>query len=364
VGGPQATFLVEETLGCSAVDIVVRNEGEETMLELMRHFGNHGPSLDQIRGIAFRNEDTGSICQTPPRPLIADLDDLPLPARHLLRLDCYVKPGVVITARGCPSQCIFCAANSMYAHPPYRARAAKHVVDEIEELVKRYGLSSLFIADDTFTLWPNRAIEICDLIMSRGLKLEWTCEARIDTMSTRLAAKLVEAGCIGINYGVETGNYDVMRQIRKGIRLADVEQIVNLSQAAGLDVICSFIIGFPQDTIRTVTETINFARQLESLGAATKRKHNGSRGRVTFQFTLLTPLPGTYVYDHAAELGIRLLTRDWDHYTFVEPVLETGHLSAADMRQLYFEATLASWTSLPEAQDRTTKATDRQGDAC
>ncbi|CAG0936800.1 anaerobic magnesium-protoporphyrin IX monomethyl ester cyclase [Thermoflexales bacterium] len=344
VGGPQATFLVDETLACPAVDVVVRFEGEETMLELMHHFADHGPALDRIRGIAFRDGDR--ICQTDPRPLIADLDSLPWPARRLFKLEQYAEPGILITARGCSSQCVFCAANTLYPDPPYRARSPRLVVDEIEELVKRYRLNSFFIADDTFTLWPKRAIDICELLIARGLKVNWTCEARINTMTAHLAEKLVEAGCTGVNYGVETGNPEIMRQIRKGIRLARVEDVVNLSQARGLDVVCSFIIGLPQDTFKTVGQTIELSRRLEKLGTPSTRERQGSRGRVTCSFTILTPLPGTHVYEHAQELGIRFLTKDWDHYTLVEPVIETQHLQASDLHNLYFEATLGPRSTL------------------
>lgn len=337
IGGPQATFLVEETLACPAVDVLVRYEGEETMVELMRHFDGDGLSLDNIRGISFHDGDR--ICQTEPRPQIADLDSLPLPARHLFKMERYTKPGILITARGCPSRCVFCAANALYPDSPYRTRSPRLVVDEIEGMVEEYNLDSFFIADDTFTLQPRRAMEICDLIIERGLTAKWTCEARINTMTRELAEKLFQAGCTGMQYGVETGNATIMKSIRKGIQLEQVEEVVDWTQAAGLDVICSFIIGLPWDTDETVLQTISLSRKLERLGAPLTRERQPGRGRVASAFTVLTPLPGTYIYDHAEELGIRFLTKDWDHFTLVEPVIETNHLSSADIRGLYFEAT-------------------------
>lgn len=335
VGGPQATFLIEETLACPAVNILVRFEGEETIVELMHHFDGQGPALDQIRGIAFR--DGGRIHQTEPRPLIADLDTLPFPARHLLKGSLYAKPGVLITARGCPSHCIFCAANTLYPHVHYRARAPQAVVDEIEDLLS-YGVGEFFIADDAFTLQSKRAIEICDLIMARGVKARWTCEARVTSMTPELVRKMHEAGCYLVQYGVETGNSDIMKLIRKGIRLTQVEEVVNFSQAAGLDVICSFIIGFPWDTQQTVRQTIDFARNLCRMGAREPNLGGPNRGLVNAMFAYLTPLPGTHLYDQADQLGIRLLSRDWDRYTMASPIIETRHLSADDMRDLYIEA--------------------------
>jgi len=334
VGGPQATFLVEETLACPAVDVLARYEGEETILELMRHFDGDGSALDQIRGIAFRVD--GRICETGARHLIKDLDRLPFPARHLFKLDRYAKPGVLITARGCPSRCVFCAANTLYVDPPYRARAPRFIVDEIEEMVNRHGLNSFFIADDAFTLWPKRAIEICDLIIERRLAVQWTCEARVNTMTPVLARKMVEAGCIEVQYGVETGNPDIMQLIRKGISLEQVETVVNYSQAIGLDVICSFIIGFPWDTADTVRQTLDFALRLGRLGASAPNRGGKNRGRVVAMYSPLTPLPGTTIYQHAEALGIRFLTRDWDRFTFTVPVIETPHLSAVQVRQALY----------------------------
>lgn len=336
VGGPQATFLVEETLACPSIDVLVRHEGEDTILELMHFFLDGSLSLDHIRGIAFREGD--KIYQTEDRPLIRDLDRLPFPARHLFKSHLYVKPGVVITARGCPSQCVFCAARALYPNPSYRARATKLVVDEIEEMVERYRLDSFFIADDTFTLDPDRAMEICDLIIERKLRVWWACEARVNTMTPELAHKLVQAGCVEVQFGVETGNPEIMKRIRKGIRLEQVEEVVNYTLEAGLDVLCSFIIGFPWDTPETVKQTLDFARKLSRLGnGAVASRGRRRRGRMVAMYAPLTPLPGTELYRRAEEWGIRFLTRDWDRFTFNEPVIETNNLSARDVRRILYE---------------------------
>jgi anaerobic magnesium-protoporphyrin IX monomethyl ester cyclase len=332
VGGPQATFLVKETLACPAVDVLVRYEGEETIVELMRHFDGDGRRLDSICGIAFRDGDR--IHQTEPRPLIADLDSLPMPARHLFKMDRYGL-AIVITARGCPSHCVFCAANALYPSQSYRERSPHLVVDEIEEMVERYSLDSFFIADDTFTLRAEHVMEICDLLIERKIRAKWLCEARVDTMTPKIARKLVDAGCIEVQYGVETGHQEIMKLIRKGIKLKEVEDVVNYSQAMGLNVVCSFIIGFPWDTHETVQRTLDFGHRLSNIGAPLSDGWRSGRGRVMAGFAPLTPLPGTYVYEHAEELGIRFLTRDWDRYTFSEPVIETLYLTATDIRNFH-----------------------------
>lgn len=335
VGGPQATFLVEETLACPAVDVLVRYEGEGTIIELMRHFDGDRPSLDSIRGIAFCDGD--HIYRTEPRPLIADLDSIPTPARHLFKSHLYAKPGVLITARGCPSQCVFCAANALYKDPPYRARSPELVVDEIEEMVEKYNLNSFFVADDTFTLSPARTIKICNFIVERRLSVSWTCEARINTMTPELAYKLAEAGCLEVQYGVETGNPQIMKLIRKGIKLKQVEEVVDYTLGAGLDVICSFIIGFPWDTHDTVRQTVDLACRLNGLGSLIPNRGGNKRGRLVAMYAPLTPLPGTEMYRQAETLGLRFLTRDWDQFTFNSPVVETENLSAAEIRRVLYE---------------------------
>ena len=334
IGGPQATFLVEETLSCSAIDVLARFEGEETILELIRHFDGEQLPLEDIQGIAFMRD--GQIHKTERRPLIANLDLLPAPAWHLYKLDqIQYKFPVIVTARGCPSKCVFCAANTLYPDPSYRVRSPQLVVDEIAYLVNTYGIRSFMIGDDAFTLRPKRAMEICDLLIAKNLDITWTCEARVDTMSPELAQKLKDAGCFLVQYGVETGNPEIMKFIRKGISLKQVEKVVDFTQAIGLNVACTFILGFPWDTHETTRQTIEFGRKLERMGAPSNIK-SSSRGRVSIGSTPLTPLPGTYVYEHAEELGIRFLTKDWDQFTYT-PVIETPHLTAQEIRRYYVE---------------------------
>lgn len=338
VGGPQATFLAEEILNHHpAVDVVACHEGELTLLELMQAWETKPSALESILGIAFRRED--GIHQTPPRPLIKDLDTLPLPARHLFQMKRYAKPGVLLTARGCVGQCVFCAARATYPEQPYRARSPQAVMAEIAELSESFGLHDFFIADDAFTLQPKRALAICDLIIASGLKAHWTCEARVNSMTPDLVHKMHAAGCHQIFYGVETGDPEVMKLIRKGIRLEQVEEVVNFTQAAGIDVMCSFILGFPWDTPQTIGQTIEFAGKLRRMGATWPNRGGPGRGFVTAAFYHLTPLPGTFIFEHASELGLKFLSKNWDHYTMAAPIIETAHLSAADLREWRLRAT-------------------------
>ena len=137
----------------------------------------------------------------------------------------------------------------------------------------------------------------------------------------------------------------MMKLIRKGITLEQVEHVVDYTLAAGLDVMCSLIIGFPWDTHETIRKTLNFGQKIMKMAEpwrVSKPEFKGSRtkkrGCIGLGLAILTPLPGTYVYDQADQLGMRFLTRDWDRFTFTEPVIETQHLSAAELRKYYIES--------------------------
>ena len=342
VGGPHASFQVDETLACAAVDIVVRFEGEITLLEVMRFYNGESINLNEIKGIAYRDGD--QIHLTERRPLIQDLNRLPLPAHHLIDPTSYSLP-TVITARGCPHQCVFCAARTIYEEFPYRARSPESVVSEIIDLSTRFKGRDLFIADDTLTLHEKRAHKICDLLDENKVDTPWRCEARVNTMSPELASHMRNSGCHLIQYGVETGDPEMMKLIRKGITLEQVEHVVDYTLAAGLDVMCSLIIGFPWDTHETIRKTLNFGQKIMKMAEpwrVSKPEFKGSRtkkrGCIGLGLAILTPLPGTYVYDQADQLGMRFLTRDWDRFTFTEPVIETQHLSAAELRKYYIES--------------------------
>ena len=164
-GGPHPSFCYEELLASGHVDAVARFEGELTLGELADHFlgqagaDAHGRALDHIAGIAFRRD--GETLLTPARPLIRDLDQLPFPARNLIALEEYRAPGIILTGRGCPFDCIFCAAGPLSGRR-YRKHSVQRVIDEVQECVEVYGLRHLFLADDCFTADRRRPSGICE----------------------------------------------------------------------------------------------------------------------------------------------------------------------------------------------------------
>ena len=313
IGGPHVSFWAEEALAEAPwIDIVVRGEGEYTMLEIAR-----GKSLREIDGIAFR--ENRDIVLTEPRPWIENLDKLPFPARHLFPLSRYLTLSIdcgIITSRGCPFNCIFCLGPKMVGRKG-RFRNTKLIVDEIEEILE-YGFKTINVADDLFTLNRKHLYAFCDEVMARKLKFKWSANSRVDTVDPELLGKMKEAGCSFICYGVESGNQKILDITRKKITREKIREAAKLTKDAGIKSLASFIIGLPGETKETLKESVNFANELGP----------------HYAFHLLAPFPGTEVRERTKEYGLRLLTNDWLKYNANEAIIETEGVSAAELTEI------------------------------
>jgi len=326
IGGPHVTFLPKETLKeCRYIDIVVKGEGEETIKELTKAIEKNG-SLEEVRGITFRKN--GLIRDNEPRPFIKDIDSIPFPSRDLLPMDLYqfngVKYTTVLTSRGCPFGCSFCSSSRLFGGY-WRGRSPENVIEELKIIREDYKIRDIELMDDTFTLNRKRAEEICDRIVKEGLDIAWSASSRVDTINRKLAEKMRRAGCWIIYLGIESGNQKILDSIGKKITLNQAEKAVKIVKKAGIQVLGSFILGFPEDTIQTIKQTINFAKKL-SLDYA--------------QFSILTPYPGTPIFDYAVKNGL-LLTKDWSKYTVIDPVMKLKNLTARQLKLLLQKAYLS-----------------------
>lgn len=325
MGGPQASFIPEEVLKTGCIDVVSIFEGEITFPELVEAF-IHNKSIEDILGISFIKD--GSIVKTPARPVIENIDEIDFPAWDLFKLKNYTTPGIILTGRGCPYKCIFCAA-SVISGASYRMRSIGNVVDEIEFLYKEYNISTFCFADDTFTADEKHCIDICREIRKRSLKIKWTAETRANTVNDKVVSEMVKAGCTHAQIGAESGDNNILKTIGKNVTTQTIEKAAKILLGHGIIVICSFIIGNPNDTKVTINKTIDFAIKLKKLAP---------KNCTVMKFSLLTPLPGTPVYINREKLGIRLTTNKWDKFTFHDPVIETKYLTVKELQNEFSRA--------------------------
>jgi len=320
MGGPHVSFCARETLQqFPELDIVVLGEGEQTVVELSRAVEN-GRRWEGVNGIAYRSGS--DIHYTAERTLIADLDALPVPARHLLPLGRYRALGMPVsltTSRGCPFKCIFCVGRKMVGSR-VRYRSPVKVVDELEYL-NTLHFHQINIADDLFTADKNHCQGVCDEIIKRGLTLNWTSFARVDTVSEEVLTRMKAAGCTAVSFGVESGNPQILKTIKKGITREQVVSAVNMCRRAGITPFASFILGLPGETPQTLQETLDFGEQLKDLG-------------LSFGFHLLAPFPGTEIRTNSRQYGINILTDDWSQYHANRAIVETASVDRHMMDQI------------------------------
>ncbi len=323
MGGPHVSFCARETLkDYPELDVAVIGEGEHTVVELCRA-ANSGQALNDINGIAYRQG--ADICHSPKRELIENLDKLPLPDRGLLPLGRYRAlnmPISLTTSRGCPFKCIFCVGRKMVG-ARVRYRNPEKVVDELQYL-STLNFHQINIADDLFTANKNHCLAVCDEIIKRGLKLTWTSFARVDTVSDEVLTRMKAAGCNAVSFGIESANPQILKTIKKGITLEQVEAAVVMCKKAGITPYASFILGLPGETTETIKETMDFGKKMKRLGLA-------------FGFHLLAPFPGTEIREYCDQYGIHILTDDWSQYHANRAIVETPEVNRQMLDKIVIE---------------------------
>lgn len=324
MGGPHATFADREVLtNENAVDLIVRGEGEETLLELARQ-STTGTKLSDIKGITFRKNQ--EIIQNPMRPFIQDLDALPLPAYKFLPIEKYFvskrKLLPIITSRGCPYACSFCVASQMFGQK-FRARSPKNVLEELEWLQNEFGAEGVAFQDDTFTFDRKRAIEICDGIIERKIGLHWGCGTRADVVTKEVLDKMAQAHCDETMFGVESGCPTMRAVLKKGVTNQQIENAIQWAKEAGMFVTVSVILGYPGETKESLQETLDFAAKIKPDDV---------------WLCHATPYPGTHLREIIEEKGWPM-SQDWKTYNTMNPIFEDPKLPAkeiAAMRRRFY----------------------------
>jgi anaerobic magnesium-protoporphyrin IX monomethyl ester cyclase len=296
LGGPHVTIYPEETLRFSQVDLVVLGEGERAFDRLVTALESSAP-LDGLDAVGYK--ENGRIRLNRYLLLEEDLDSLPFPAMDLVDHTKYFsvlspeeRAMVMMSSRGCPFKCVYC--DRPHLGKKFRSRSAANVVDEMESYLERYGIRSIKFFDDTFTVDRRRAMEIAEEIIRRKLKVSWSVRARVNTVDRETLSVMRRAGLDSISFGIESGNQQILDNLKKGIRLEQVAEAVSCCRRLGIEVLGDFIIGNPGEKREQIEETMRFSQAL---------------GLDYAQFTVMTPYPATELYRNGMESGV--ITRDY-----------------------------------------------------
>ena len=308
-GGTHPTVLPDEVMEDRNIDLIAISESEHTMMdvyEAITQDGGNRSALKDIPGIVYRDKE--EVVKTADRPLFSDLDKLPLPMWHGVKMDLYhqvpdssfARPmRVMMSSRGCPFKCIFCSARQVSGFK-YRAHSADRVVEEMEILINRYNARQIIFLDDNFIISKKRVFEICEKTMQKGFhkKMVWTAAGRADEVNEPLLKAMKDAGCKMISFGIESGSPRLLELMKKGEKREHIEKAVAMARKAGLKTRGTLILGFPTETREESLETINFAKEL---------------GLDFAKFSLATPYPGTALYNIALERGL-ISGKDWSRF--------------------------------------------------
>lgn len=310
VGGPHITAVPNETMGLYPdIDIGVLGEGEITIIELLNALEN-AASLDSVNGVIYRQD--GTLITTSVRPFIKDIDTLPFPAWDILpdllkhyqqsaaRID--RLPNIsIVSSRGCPFQCIFCARN-VFGNVT-RTHSAGYIIKMVKHLIAEYKIKSISFEDENFVIYRKRLIEFCNRIIDEKIDITWDCASNVNAVNPQILSTMKKAGCWQINYGIESGSQRILDFIKKSTKLEEIERALKMTKDAGIITKGYFIIGHPTETRESIQETIDFIKKIPL---------------DVFQMSFMIPLPGTELYGVATQYGE--FKNDWDNMNIWTPL--------------------------------------------
>ena len=331
-GGQHFTAIPQESLEAfPEIDVIVREEGEQTLTELAK-FAGKGSTYRKIRGISFRQE--GKIVHNVSRPLIEELEKLPYPGYHFVKENIRkyhfsamtgrsAPYALVEGSRGCSHECTFC---TQWRHwqGKWRFKSASRIADEMEFCYNNYGSRFIWLTDDNLGA-GTRASDIADEILKRGITkdLTWFVQARCDDIirNRHVLPKLRKSGLNWVLLGVENSEPSTLNEFKKGITPEDAKTAVKLLKENGIFAHAMFIIGQRKDTARSIQSLREFANELDPDFAL---------------FAVLTPFPGTEVYQKAKENGW-IEDFNWSHYDMIHAIMPTETLSKTEIQEELYE---------------------------
>ncbi|PSN96338.1 hypothetical protein B9Q09_02345 [Candidatus Marsarchaeota G2 archaeon ECH_B_SAG-C16] len=329
-GGHHATFLPYEMIR-GGFDIAVLGEGDDFIIEIGERV-KEGRGFGDVAGVVYRNEQ-GAPVRTKPRPLIRDLDRLPIPAYQLVDKHSYTfkvfgdrdTVACVETSRGCPYACDFCSVTPTWGNK-WRNKSNRRIIEELD-IVQQLGYDWIFFTDDIFLVYPNVAqrMRLFDLMIERGYNFKWIAQMRADVTAKNptLIRRAAEAGLRVGFLGIESGSPEILRKMHKGLFTPLSVKAVRTLSENGVVVLLGMMLGAPYESFHDMLTTIRFAWKLADAGAD------------AVQFSLYTPLPGTRIFDDALRNN-KLFTLDWDRYDLLTPVMRTRvHPAIVQLLQMF-----------------------------
>jgi anaerobic magnesium-protoporphyrin IX monomethyl ester cyclase len=319
VGGPQPTYRPADFMD-NGFDFVGIGEGEVTLFEFVREVFSGSHHWGAVKGLYWKN--SGQVTRNPARPLMSqeELDEMPPLPYHKIDKRYFdidvrmvrglpIKGGLLMTTRGCPFSCSYCGCNLIFGKK-LRSYSMEHIEREVRCLKEEYGIEGIWIADDTLTVSKDHAIGVAGILKKYGLV--WGCQSRVDAMSEELGRVMKDAGCVQIDFGVESGSPRILDSvIGKRISITQIEDAFRISRKYKLRTLANFMIGFP-------TEQYEDLKMTESLADRIKAD--------VYIFSIATPLPGTRLYDMVNEkiTPQEYYMLDWNGSPFMEKVNKSG----------------------------------------
>ncbi|PQP35836.1 hypothetical protein C6A37_00380 [Desulfobacteraceae bacterium SEEP-SAG9] len=318
-GGKHPTSLPEDTLKNASVDFIVIGEGEETFKNLILNIN----SPKSVKGIAYKNHK-GEVLRTLVRQTIADINKLPIPILQSSintygfekNINLEAIKWNIISARGCPFQCIYCASEK-----EIRYRRPQNVIEEVKLVKQKYGINYFSFQDDSFSINKKRALELCDLLKRENVI--WDCNTRVDLIDKNLFFKMKQSGCREVSIGIESGSKKTLKIIRKKIDFEQIFEAVHLLKKYKFITNGFFMIGFPWENREDMEKTLDLIKRLPI---------------DNFELNIATPLPGTQMFRSLVEAGkININTEDWSRYHQGSPKMNFSQYSNAKWEEIILD---------------------------
>ncbi len=321
IGGIHATMCPDECIKVNYFDFILKGEAEYTALNLINHLKDN--KFDEINGLWYKIN--GEVIRNKDVDYIEDLDSLPFPARHLIKNPLAYLPSsarrlpvtIMMTSRGCPARCTFCCTKHLLGFK-FRFMSAERVVEEVRHCVENYGVKEIHLADDVFTFKKDRVFKIRDLMKESGLDVDFLLfnGVRADQVDIPILKALKDLGVYQLGFGCESGNQQILNNIKKGEKLETIRHAYKMTKEVGLETWAFFILGLPGETEETIKDTIKFAKEIDADYP---------------KFHILKPYPNSDVWK---ELMEKNLIHDFDYENYgihTQPVHHLPDLNADDI---------------------------------